>query len=154
MACFFEDIAVTYKLIQNATVVGTSSFSYHYLQRRSGISHCYDVQNLIDYWTAHKQRYEDLKDCMSDETVGLLLKFCAYAISRTWVWNIKSRCPMEILKEMSRFTRNNYPTFGFADWPLKLKSVIFLARYPNKVSFFLAYILNLLNRTLKPRYYK
>ena len=149
----FEDVATTYKLVGNATVAGAVENSYHWMQRISSISQSHDQQNLIDYWLAHKQRYEDLKDIVNEETKAVLLQFCAYAIARTWVWNLKSECPSEYIDEMNVFTRNNYPAFGYAEWPLSLKMTIFLAWFKNKMSFSIAYMLNRLYRTLKPKYF-
>jgi glycosyltransferase involved in cell wall biosynthesis len=150
---FFEDIATSYKLVGKATVTGIADNLYHWMQRKSGISQSHDQQNLIDYWLAHKQRYEDLKDSVCEETKAVLLQSCAYAIARTWVWNLKVDCPSEHIDEMNVFVRNNYPTFGCAKWPLSLKATIFLARFKNKAIFFIAYILNQLYRTFKPKYY-
>lgn len=127
----FEDVATTYKLVGDATVTGVPENSYHWMQRKSSISQSHDQQNLIDYWIAHKKRYEDLKEIVSKETVAILLQFCAYAIARTWVWNLKSDCSSEYIAEMNVFTRNNYPAFGYAEWPLSLKTTIFLARFKN-----------------------
>ncbi len=149
----FEDVATTYKLVRNATVTGAAENSYHWKQRKSSISQSHDQQNLIDYWLAHKQRYEDLKDIVNEEMKAVLLQFCAYAIARTWVWNLKSDCPSECINEMNVFTRNNYPVFGCSKWPLTLKTTIFLARFKNIVSFSIAYILNQLYRTMKPQHY-
>ncbi len=149
----FEDVATTYKLVGNATVTGVAENAYHWMQRISSISQSHDRQNLIDYWLAHKRRYEDLKDSVCEETKAALLQFCAYAIARTWVWNLKSDCPSECINEMNAFTHTNYPSFGYAEWPLHLKMAIFLARRKNTSSFSIAYILNRLYRTLKPKYY-
>ena len=149
----FEDVATTYKLVGNATVTGVAENPYHWMQRISSISQSHDQQNLIDYWLAHKQRYEDLKDSVCEETKAVLLQLCAYAIARTWVWNLKSDCPSEYIDKMNGFTRNNYPAFGCAKWPLSLKATIFLARFKNKASFSIAYIFNQLYRSLKPKYY-
>lgn len=126
------------KLVGNATVTGVAGNTYHWMQRISSISQSHDQQNLIDYWLAHKQRYEDLKDIVNEETKAVLLQFCAYAIARTWVWNLKSDCPSECIIEMNAFTHKNYPTFGYAEWPLSLKMAIFLAWFKNKMSFSIA----------------
>lgn len=149
----FEDVATTYKLIRGATVTGIPETYYHWIQRESSISQSHDRQNLVDYWSAHKKRYEDLKDYVSQETVAILLRFCAYAIARTWVWNLKSGCSEENLTEMSSFAQNHFPTFEDKNWPLSLRTTIFLSRFKNKASFAAAYLLNRLYRTMKPRYY-
>ena len=152
--CSFEDVATTYRLIQDTTVTGTPGNYYHWIQRESSISQSHDRQNLIDYWSAHKQRYEDLKGFVSEETSTILLQFCAYAIARTWVWNLKSGCPMEDLVEMSSFAQEHFPPYGDKNWPINLRTTIFLSRFNNKVSFSIAYTMNRLYRTLKLLFYK
>ena len=150
----FEDVATTYKLIQDAMITGIPGNFYHWRQRKSSISHSHDQKNLIDYWIAHKQRYENMKDCVNEETVKALLKSNAYAITRTWVWNYKSRCPSEHINEMSDFARKHFPVFGFSDWPMNLRLGIFLVRFNNMMSFMAAYLLNQAYRSMKPQYYQ
>lgn len=150
----FEDVATTYKLIQDATITGISGNYYHWRQRKSGISQNHDQRNLVDYWVAHKQRYENIKDHVSEETVKTLIKCNAYVISRTWAWNLKSRCPSEYINEMNDFARKHFPVFGFSDWPMNLRLCAFLARYKNIVSFTAAYLFNQVYRSLKPQYYQ
>ena len=149
----FEDVATTYKLIRGATVTGVPENLYHWIQRESSISQSHDKQNLVDYWSAHRQRYEDLKSSVSPETVAILLRFCAYAIARTWVWNLKSGCPAKDLDEMSSFARDHFQPYGDKNWPINLRTTIFLSRFNNRVSFSIPYILNQVSRKMKPKYY-
>lgn len=147
----FEDIATVYRLIRRAsTVTGIDEAYYHWRQRISGIARSHDRKNLVDDWLAHKQRYEDLKDCANSEVVTLLLRCCAYAIARVWAWNLKSNCPDEYLREMNEFARKNYPLFGYQSWSSSLRICFFLARFNNRVSFTLAYVLNQFYRALNP----
>ena len=150
----FEDIATTHRVVRNSVVTGVPEFFYHYIQRENSISQSHDKQNLIDYWLSHKQRYEDLKGTVSKETVTLLLKECASAISRTWVWYLKSDPFPEYINEMSDFSRGNYPVLGMNGWPLYLRICTFLARYNNKVSCAIAYYLNQLYRHSKPQFFE
>lgn len=76
----FEDVATTYKLVRGAVVTGVPEKQYHWIQRKSSISQNHERQNLVDYWLAHKQRYEDLKDSLKEEIVNRLLEECAIAI--------------------------------------------------------------------------
>ncbi len=145
----FEDISTVYKLIKNARVAGLNGTYYHWRQRASSISNGHDKKNLEDYWNAHKQRYEDLKDCVSCEVKELLLKNCAYAISRTWAWNLKSNCSSLTLKEMSEFVGKNYPFAEVQERPMSLRICLFLAQFNNQVTFTIAYILNQMHRAIK-----
>lgn len=148
--CSFEDIATTHKLLMNARVVGVSNFGYHYTQRESSISQTHDIKNLIDYWHAYLQRYEDLKGTIEDE---ILLKDCASAIARMWAWYLKNQKTPEIVMEMTTFVREQLPPFGFDDWPGYLRTYTYLARFNNTISFSIAYILNQIYRLTKPQYY-
>ena len=150
---YYEDIATVYKVIRNARVVSTDRFLYHYVQRKTAISHSHDIKNLIDYWSAHKERYETLRNEVDSELTKELLQKCATAITRTWAWYIKSeKAPSQIMK-MRFFTREHYSCFGSKGWPLRLRAGIFLARFDNRLSFAVAYAFNQLNRSLlKPKY--
>lgn len=150
----FEDIATTHKIIKNAKVVGAPDYLYHWLQRESGISQSHDLKNLIDYWLAYKDRYDDLKGIVDEETNAILLKGCAYAIARTWVWYLRGEKDPMYIKEISSFARENYPVFGFQGWPLYLRICIFLSRFRNTASFAMAYYLNQLYRRSKPKYFE
>ena len=150
----YEDIATTHKLVRYSIVTGVPEFFYHYIQRGNSISQSHDKQNLIDYWLSHKQRYEDLKGTVSKETETLLLKECASAISRTWVWYLKSDPFPEYINEMSVFARKNYPVFGMDGWPLYLRVCTFLARFRNRTSYSIAYYLNQLYRHSKPQFFE
>lgn len=145
----FEDVSTVYKLILNAKVVGIDGIYYHWRQRESSISYSHDNKNLENYWKANKQRYEDLKDTVSSEMETILLRNCAYAISRTWVWNFKSNCSSAVLKEMNLFARENYPLFGFREWSLSLRACFFLSRFRNRAAFTIAYLFNQMYRALR-----
>ncbi len=150
---YYEDIATVYKLIRNARVAGTDRFPYHYVQRKSAISHSHDIRNLIDYWSVHKERYEALRDEIGTESTEMLLQKCAVAITRTWAWYIKSEKALSQIMEMQTFTREHYPRFGSRGWPLRLRAGIFLARFNNRFSFAVAYgIIQMTRLFLKPKY--
>ena len=149
----FEDIATTHKLVQNCKVAGVPGCFYHYLQRGDSISQRHDAQNLIDYWLSYRQRYEDLKGHISKDAEAQLLKECASAIARTWVWYLKSTPFPAYINEMSGFARDHFSLFGEKGWPVYLRICAFLARFRNKASYATAYGLNQLYRRLKPKYY-
>lgn len=148
---YFEDIATTHKLVHNSIVSGCSGFYYHYTQRDSSISQNHDSRNLIDYWLAYMQRYRETKDIVNVETKQVLLKQCAAAIARTWVWYLKSDQFPKYTNEMSTFVRENYPLFGVNGWPIYLRICVFLARYNSTISYATAYYLNQVYRHNKPK---
>lgn len=149
----FEDVATTYRLLANATVTGISTYSYHYLKRSSGITQCHNTQNLVDYWKSHKDRYDNLVDLVDDETRIKLLRFCALAISRTWVWYIRCNESSEKITEMSGFAREKMHTAIIRGWPFSLRMCIYLAKHDRAWSFTIAYISNQIYRLLKPKFY-
>lgn len=149
----FEDIATVYKLIRNARVTGIDRFLYHYVQRKTAISHSRDIGNLADYWSAHRERHETLRDQVGEESAEKLLQKCAIAIIRTWAWYLKSEKAPSRITEMQTFVREHYSRFGSKEWPLQLRAGIFLARFNNRFSFAVAYLLNQMKRLLtKPKY--
>lgn len=150
----FEDVATTYKLVGNATVTGVAENTYHWMQRKSSISQSHDLKNLIDYWLAYKERNDDLNSIVDEEANAILLKGCAYAIARTWVWYLRGEKNPKYITEISSFARENYPVFGFQGWPLYLRICIFLSRFRNTASFAMAYYLNQLYRRSKPKYFE
>lgn len=144
----YEDISTTYKLLVSAKVTGIVPFAYHYIQRESGISQKHDIRNLIDYWNAHQQRYIDLKEIVDEE---LLLRCCATAIGRTWAWYLKTDARPSFVSEISKFARKHFSLCGFKAWPFYLRTSVLLARFNNRLSFSIAYVMNQIHRSLKPK---
>ncbi len=150
----FEDVATTYKLILNANIVGIPQSCYHYLQRDSSISQNHSSKSLVDYWSAHRERYEDLKDMVGREARDELLKYCAYSVARTWAWCIHNGDNTEYTDEMTAFVRKMFPVFGDKAWPMQLRVSIFLARNNKRLSLAAAYYFNQLYRRIKPKHYE
>lgn len=150
----FEDIYTTHKLVCDARVAKIKESYYHYVQRNSGISQCHEINNLTDNWVAHKKRYEDLEDRVSEGAKRELLKYCAYAIARTWMWNSQNTDSSECTTEMAAFAREKYPIFGCPEWPVRLRISICLARSESRMSFQIAHLLYRIYRTTKPEYYE
>lgn len=149
----FEDISTVYKAIQNASVTGVNVYSYHYTQRKDGISQNHSVKNLMDNWNSHRQRYEELKGTVSTEACEQLLNDCAYAIARTWVWYLKCEHIPKFIDSVSRFACSHYPIIGNSSWPIQLRICVFLARINHPFSYRLAYVINQIVRYLRPEKY-
>lgn len=150
----YEDIATAYKVFGKAKVTGVKPCLYHQLQRKGGISQTYSAKNLVDYWLAHKQRYDDLLGKVNQKTDEQLLLHCAYAVTRTWMWDRKREIAPECIRQMSSFVRENIPVWGKRGWPISLRGCIFLTRYPNRLSFFMAHVANRVYRLMEARYYR
>ena len=142
----FEDISTVYKLFRDARVVGINGAYYHWRKRASSISNYRGKKNAEDRWRAYKQRYDDLKDCVSGESKAMLLKNCAYAISVMWAWNLKNNCSSAILKEANEFVKEHYPFDDVQEIPVSMRVGLFLAQYNNRMSFMIAYLINQIRR--------
>lgn len=153
----YEDIAIMHKiLLMAACGVSISKPLYHYRADRPGsINQSRSMDNLIDYWLAHKSRFDCfLADrCFNKdkEVIDKLHFWCALAIARTWRW-CHANTQQEIkkyssfLEEMQDFIKNNLSYCDKKRWPLHLKFTIFLARFRNPLVFALLYYLSQMYR--------
>jgi len=62
---------------------------YHYrIERQGSITQSYPIANLVDYWLAHKSRYDyfvgDSRFNTDKDLMEKLLFLCAAAVARTW----------------------------------------------------------------------
>ena len=156
----FEDTSMLYKLFLNsATVVSIDKPFYHYRQgRNDSITETHTMSNLIDYWLAHKSRYDylvqDARFNTDENTMYKLEQNCAVAIARTWRWcyantaQEREECAFHFV-EMQGFSAIHYPIFGIKRWPLFLRFSIFMARFNNTFVFALLYYMNQLYRRVK-----
>lgn len=134
------------------TVVFISKVLYHHRQNRDdSIGHTHSMDNLIDYWRAHKLRYDYfLNDNRfnTDEEITAKLEYnCAIAISRTLRWSYANSAQerkkyASFFEEMQKFTVSHFPCFERQTWPLFLRFSIFLARFNNTFVIVLLYYLN------------
>lgn len=153
----FEDIAIQYKILAMTTcAVSISKPLYHHRMKREGaITQTFSMDNLIDFWLAHKSRYDfylcDNRFNTDKELTDKLLYWCAIAISRTWRWcytnSDQERKNYSIyFKEMNDFSVQHFPVFGMKNWPLYLRVSIFFTRFNNKFVFTFLYGLNQIYR--------
>lgn len=147
-----EDTSTVCKLLANSAVtVSTSKPLYHYRKDVEGSytkSQSHNANNLIDFWKAHKSRYdyflEDGRFNIDQELLDKQLNFCALAIARIWIryWAFtqeeKEKYTSCII-EMQSFCNQKFPAFGIKNWPLSLKVPIFIGRFNNKLAFALLY---------------
>ena len=106
------------------------------------------MENLRDYWLAHRQRYGFLladKQLQSDkELINVQLSYCAAAIVRTWRWYYalsekEKKILHPFIKEMQYFSKQHFPVFGMKHWPIHLRLSIFLTRFDNTMVYALLY---------------
>lgn len=156
----FEDTTVMYKVLLNATnVVSIDKPLYHYRKdRKYSITNNHSMSNLIDYWLAHKSRYDFfLRDERFNTDMVLmdkLQKYCAVAIARTWRWCFYNSTQerkqyASFFKEMQEFASSHFPCFGIKGWPLFLRFSVFVARFNNVFVFALLYYMNQVYRWVR-----
>ena len=142
----YEDIIMTYRLFYNATkVVCISKPLYHYRKKRTGaITTSHSMENLRDYWLAHRLRYDFIladRQLQNDtELINVLLSYCAAAIVRTWRWYYplsekEKKTLHPFIKEMQYFSKQHIPVFGMKHWPIHLRLSIFLTRFDNTIVY-------------------
>jgi len=145
----FEDISTTYKLTSKAnSVISKPVMLYHYMYRDEGISHSHNIANLVDYWLAHKERYE----CFSNNTcfnknemfINQLLQNCAVAMARTIRWlyavPVKEREPyITQLEEMHNFNKQCLKKQKKDNWPLYVQLCLVLENKNNTIVLPLMY---------------
>ena len=155
----YEDLATVYKLIlaSERTVV-LWEILYHYVRNPGSITHNKSMKSLVDYWDAGISRYNYFSGYGDDYCTKLLLKDCAEIISKIWRWaylNPKEEREKysEKINEITRFTREHIPPFGFFEWPLWLKANIFLAHSDSEMSYAISYLMIKVYRAIIPNKY-
>lgn len=149
----FEEYATFYKyLLKAGIVVSIAKPLYHYRQgRKDSITETRSMANLVDYWLAHKSRYDyfaqDERFNTDEEIMLQLEQHCVGAIARTWRWCYENtaqerRKYSSHFKEMQEFAVSHFPLFGRKGWPLFLRFSIFMARFDNMFVFAFLYYLN------------
>lgn len=157
---FFEDIFTAHKLFLKATsCIYVSKPFYHYIKRRkNSITETFSMDNLIDFWQAHKTRYDfflhDERFNTDEELMNKLRYWCAIAIARTWRCCFANTAQerkeyASFFEELQEFTCSHFPYFGENGWPLFLRFSIFLARFNNEFVFALLYYMNQVYRRVR-----
>ncbi len=78
----FEDVSTTWQLCMRARrVVCVPDALFHSRMREGSIVRSHEVDNLLDYWTAYAERYEELK-CFSEPIRAACVRDCVNAVGR------------------------------------------------------------------------
>lgn len=146
-----EEVATTYKFFINSQIVKCSDIcGYHYRIRSGSITQTHDMKNIVDCWKAYKDRYEYCASIVDSKTYENPLKSCAEAIIHAWVWrNENNTSESYIWNEMSEFARKMFPSDIKKQFPIVIRGGLFLARFNNDASFWMAYRINQIIRKLK-----
>ena len=118
--------------------------------REGSIAHTHTMDNLVDYWAAHKNRHDELvrkvPDLSYDER-NELAKGVALAISKTWRWAFSNGSDertkhADALSEMRKFAKEGLIDLDTQHWPTQIKLVLMLARDGSAVSLAIGYCIN------------
>ena len=160
----YEDLATFYRILFNAEKITVLQDEfYHWCMNPNSITHTQTMENLMGKWYAYKARYDELAVAgpgqISKENERILLGDCAKGISAIWRWansNPKEERDKysEKISEITRFTKEHFPPFGFSEWPLWLKANIFLAHSDSEISFAISYLMIRVYRAIFPYKYK
>ena len=151
----YEDIAVTYRLFEVAEYVcAVDRIEYHYCVRDGSITKKWDLKNLIDYYLAHRERFDYLEKTVDSTVRTELLRQCALAIGKTWAeysnyshkeWSVYPN----IVNEMNDFILTFVPLFGYSEWRWDFRIGTFFPHFNNSFSFWTAGIAYRLHRVIK-----
>ena len=156
----FEDISIMYKIFLKANRVSCITKPlYHYRRERNhAITQTYSMANLIDFWLAHKSRYDYFLQDDRFNTDNIIMEklqdHCVVAIARTWRWCYETKARerqryASFFEEMQVFAKSHLPSFGRKGWPLFLRCSIFMARFNNVFAFALLYYMNQVYRRVR-----
>ena len=155
----YEDANVIHRILLNANrAVTTSRGLYMYRQREGSTVRERTMQNLVDFWDAYYDRYTVCSAIPvikgNKQIMDKLEEQLANSAARTWWWIHrvpKNTRDMKYSKEVSSFVKANFPLFGKRNWKPYLRFSVFLARFPNSLSFAVGYMLNSLHRRIGRR---
>ena len=160
----FEEYATIYKVFSKTmSAICIPKPLYHYRKgRKKAITSIHSMNNLRDYWLAHKARYDYFEannQYKNDkELMNKQLYFCADAIARTWRWHYALTDKEKIIinsciKEMQYFSMQYYPVFGMKGWPFYLRFSIFMVQFDNDCIYALLYYLCIIYKKIGNSYH-
>lgn len=147
-----EDYATVYRVVERAgKVTVSSSPGYHYLCRYNSILRSHDIDLLVNFWLAAKERYEYFGKRADEATKEILLYDCVYSLGRLWSWIWENRKAIkekyaDVITEACEYSRKTFPVFASKKYNLQVRLGIFFSHYSNNLSYFGIYILNKVRR--------
>ena len=155
----YEDIAVMHNLLYSAGRVAViPAPEYHYRVRQESITKTYSAANLIDFADAYLCRYffflNEEKELFIKNRKELLHS-AAKGISKVWRWwhgckHEDRQMHEHRIRALARFSKENFPLFGFSSWPRYLRLSAPFMHSRCKASFAVLYALNQMFRKIWP----
>jgi len=148
----YEDVATMHLLLLLCNkVVLIPTIGYNHVMRRGSITHTTTMKNLVDYWLAHKGRYDffvgEKPITLDEETLNSLSRIAAFPISRMWRWAYGNQSYerakyLNYLNEMQRFERENLRDVKKTGWPIHVRLMLVLSRSTSTFSLAVGYYIN------------
>ena len=148
----FEEISTMYRVALRCKKVTCISYvGYHHVMRSGSITHTTTMQNLVDFWTAHKERRDYLVDhipeYIDDDLMNAIEMDVMIAVSRTWRWafgrsareRVEHQASFEEMSEYAHYVLRQVDT---SRWPRYLKTSLRLAQSTSPISLAAGYVWN------------
>lgn len=152
----YEDVSTTWKTMMrlakaNGTVVVLSEVLFHFRMRKSSISHTPSCSNIIDAWTAYREKYERMSEYRER-----LLPTCLYQAGKMWMNYCgfsaeEKNAASDIVVEMQRFSKEHFHQFIRGKYPKKLKVICLVSRSSSPVLMWSCFLGHRLLRKIKKR---
>lgn len=154
----YEDIAITWKLLQNMadndrSVTALPDELVHFRVRKSSISHTWNPGNLSDNWIAKRVKYESLPDYKE-----ILLAGCFVPILRMWAdfigYSKEEKAESEkTIREMHAFSKKHFAEVLKGKYPVLTKITCLLSQSRSAPVMWISFCGGKLWRGLKIRKY-
>lgn len=148
----FEDISTTWRLlIKSHRIVCVPDILFHYVVRDDSITRTKTMKNLIDRWTAFKERYDEMA-LKSNAFYLICTNDCLETIGYIWRWlygvDKEERFEYEkVLCEMKLFLEDHKALIRGC--PMTTRFSLFCARHSNEALVFICYYINQFYRCCK-----
>ncbi len=150
----YEDVSTTWKIMKHLAETGgtaavLSESLFHFRERKSSISHTKSCCNIMDAWTAHRERYAGMPDYRQR-----FLPACFKHIGRMWLYysgfsREEKKAAASVVAEMSRFSTEHRRQVMKGSFPIRVKAICLVSQSSSPLlmwSCFLGGILLRINR--------
>ena len=155
---YYEDISSALAILREAgKLVCISEPLYHYRVRQGSISQTYTAKIIFDFADANLSNYRYFHEHVSElanDMPDRVTRLAAGGIIKVWCWwyGCSDEEKQEYrgrIKELTEFSKNHIPLFGYSSWPLSLRIASLFIHSNNRVTFAVLYFMNQMYRKLK-----
>ena len=154
---YYEDISSVIAILRGAEkLVCISEPLYHHRIRQGSISQTHTARILLDYADANLSNYQYVHDHLGElanDRPDKVTRLAARSIIRVWCWwygcsDDEKQKYQDRIKELTVFSRNHIPMFGYSSWPRHLRIASFFIHSDSSITFAALYYLNQMYRKL------